>query len=162
MFQSIVIVGLGLVFTSLILLLTRVGSLKDRFDVATMPWWLALLIGAVQGLAITPGISRSGATISAAMLLGVKRELAFKFSFLLSIPAISGALLLECLHMAQGHLSAWSWPAPLGALLLGALAAGGCGFIALKMLGRLVNNGRLYVFAPYCLILGVLALIVGW
>jgi undecaprenyl-diphosphatase len=161
MFQSMTTVGLAFILTSIMLLLTRVYPGKDSFDIDTMPWRLALLIGAVQGLAITPGLSRSGATISIALLLGVKSELAFKFSFLLSIPAISGALLVEWLHLAQGDLSGASLQVPFAALLLGVVAAGLCGFIALRILGRLVNKGQLYGFAPYCLLLGFLTLIAG-
>ena len=60
-----------------------------------MQWWQAVLIGLIQGIAITPGISRSGSTIAIALLLGVNRTLAAKFSFLLSIPAIVGACILQ-------------------------------------------------------------------
>ena len=112
----------------------------------------ALIIGFVQGVAVLPGISRSGATISAALFLGMERGSARSFSFLLSIPAILGALLLSLNSpLTQGSVSEKM-------IFLGAFTAAVVGFFALKALLRAVKGGRLHYFAPYCWAVGAIAL----
>lgn len=103
----------------------------------------AFVLGVVQGLAITPGISRSGSTISAALWLGLDKEQAARFSFLMSVPAISGAVLLK---LKDADLAAFD---PL-ALTLGFGAALVSGYLALALLVRLVRDGQLHHFAWYC------------
>ena len=115
----------------------------------------ALLIGLLQGFAVIPGISRSGSTIACALLLGVERELAVRFSFLLSVPAILGALLLQVLDVLEtGHVLE---PVPMAA---GFLAAVVVGVGALMMLIPLVNQGRLHYFAMYLVPVGILGIVV--
>ena len=113
----------------------------------------ALIIGVFQAFAIIPGISRSGATIAAALMRGVAREQAARFSFLLSVPAIAGAFALKVKDL-EG---------PLGEKLLpyavGALAAGIVGATALGWLIRLVRGGNLARFRYYCWGAGALALL---
>jgi undecaprenyl-diphosphatase len=116
----------------------------------------ALIIGVAQGMAILPGLSRSGATISTALFLGIQRKTAGPFSFLLSIPAILGALALEMRSALT--LS----PVSVKMLLLGTAAAAVTGVFALKLLLRFVNQGRLSVFAPYCWAVGLAALMVSF
>ncbi len=115
----------------------------------------ALLVGLAQGMAILPGISRSGATISTALYLGVDRQTAGRYSFLLSIPAILGALLLQ----ADASLSQTSIPA--GTMIIGATAAAGVGYVALRVLLFVVDRGKMHRFAPYCWIVGATALLLG-
>jgi undecaprenyl-diphosphatase len=115
----------------------------------------ALLIGLVQGLAIVPGISRSGATISAALYLGVDRELAGRYSFLLAIPAIMGALVLGL------DSEAFHTTVPAGTILLGSLAAAVVGYLALLILLKMVKKGHLHRFAPYCWLVGTMAIVVS-
>jgi len=153
-FGSVWIVGLMLIITGALLWLTR------RFRIQGRPLQRtvikdALVIGLVQGLAIMPGISRSGSTISAALFMGIDRGVAGRYSFLLSIPAILGALVLSL------HSPAMQTTVSGGMFLLGTLTAGIVGFGALKVLLHLVNQGRLHVFAPYCWIIGIVTLIVG-
>jgi len=112
----------------------------------------ALLVGIAQGLAITPGISRSGSTISVALLLGIDRKLAAHYSFVLSIPAILGALVLQ---VAETGAPSASQTAPL---VVGLVAAALSGYLALKVLLRIVQAGRLHWFAPYCFAVGLAAL----
>ena len=100
-------------------------------------------------MAVLPGISRSGATIVAALAFGLKREEAARFSFLLSIPAILGAAVLE-LDVSAIAAGGHSW-----AFALGALTAFVVGFGALTLLIRLVRKGRLWLFAPYVAAVGV-------
>jgi undecaprenyl-diphosphatase len=112
-----------------------------------------LIIGVVQGLAILPGISRSGSTISIGLLLGIRREAAARYSFLLSIPAIIGAGLLS---LKEGLSQA---DAAMRISLLGAVTAAFVGYGALKCLLHVVKKGRLHLFAPYCWLVGILAII---
>ena len=113
---------------------------------------MALTIGAIQGLAVLPGISRSGATIALALALGLKREEAARFSFLLSLPAILGAAILELdgdALASSGHLASY---------LLSAAVAFIVGLAALFLLVRLVRRGRLWLFTPYVAVAGLFAL----
>ncbi len=108
-----------------------------------LTWRTALLIGIVQGIAVLPGISRSGVTIAVALWLGLEKEQAVRFSFLLSLPAILGAAVLELNFdalLSNDHTTAYA---------LGGTAAFVIGLGALYVLSRLVRAGRLWVFAPY-------------
>ena len=118
LFGTIWLVGLALLITGTFLWFTRNSGATGR-PIKQMRSVDALMIGVVQGLAIIPGISRSGATISAALYLGLDRELAGRFSFLLAIPAILGALVLGL----DGD--AFQTTLPVGTILLGSAAAGG-------------------------------------
>lgn len=106
-----------------------------------------VLVGVAQGLAVLPGLSRSGSTIAAAMLLGLGPAEAFRFSFLLSLPAIGGALLLELAGSgAMAGVGAGAW--------LGGAAALVVGYAALVTLRRMVVRGRFWLFALYLVPLG--------
>ena len=107
-------------------------------------------------MAILPGISRSGSTICAALFLGIDRELAGRYSFLLSIPAIIGALALG-LDGSRADSSV-----PVAMMLLGGVTAAVTGYAALRLLLRVVQRGRLHRFAPYCWAVGLAALAVAW
>ena len=138
---------LGLTFLTCagILITSRFGSEKaTSFNFKT-----ALLIGFAQGFAVMPGISRSGTTIAVALLLGINRETAARFSFLLSIPAILGAAILE-IDFAQLATSD-----DIGAIFGGVIASFLVGLGALVVLIRLVKAGRLWLFAPYVAAVGI-------
>jgi undecaprenyl-diphosphatase len=154
-FGSVGIVGAMLLITGTFLWLTRHLAARSR-QLRQVHTQDALTIGLVQGLAILPGISRSGSTICAALFLGIDRELAGRYSFLLSIPAILGALVLGL----DGSLADSSVSAAM--MLLGGATAAVTGYIALKLLLRVVRQGRLYRFAPYCWAAGLAALAVAW
>lgn len=142
----------GLLFlTGLVLYLTRF-SRKEGRSLDQMKWSDALLIGIAQGIAILPGISRSGATISTGLFLGLNRELSGRFSFLLSIPAILGATLFE---MRGRDLSL-----PLGTFLIGTGVAFVTGMISLTFLMRMIRMGRLFHFSYYCCGIGILMIII--
>lgn len=113
-----------------------------------------IIVGIVQGLAVFPGISRSGSTIAASLLSGVPRERAGEFAFLISVPAILGATLLEFLTADQ--LAAVVSPL---AILAGFLSALIVGYLSLAMLVRLISGGKLWVFSIYLIPLGVWGLI---
>jgi undecaprenyl-diphosphatase len=151
-FASVPIVGAMLLVTGALLWATRSRSSGSR-TVSAMTVKDALIIGLLQGLAILPGISRSGATISTALFLGVERATAGRFSFLLSLPAIVGALLIEI----SGGMMTSSASGPV--LLLGGAVAAVTGWIALVLLLRIVKSGHLHRFAPYCWALGAVVLV---
>jgi undecaprenyl-diphosphatase len=153
MFDSPWVVGTAFLVTGLLLLATRwiPGGVTDE---RSLVWWQALLIGVVQGLAITPGISRSGSTIAAGLLLGLDREFAARFSFLLSIPAIAGASLLELKDLSLEAGQALP-------LFVGFMAALCTGYLALILLLRLVNKGSFWTFSPYLCLVAALSFGVG-
>ena len=118
-----------------------------------------LCIGVVQGFAVLRGISRSGSTIATGLGLGLKREAAAELSFLLSIPAILGAVVLKGADVWSGDVVL---NVPLDLLAMGTLLSGVVGYFALRLLVALVNQGGLFKFAPYCWLLGGLALFNGF
>ena len=117
----------------------------------TISYPTALIFGVAQGIAIIPGISRSGTTIAIALLLGLKREKAFKFSFLLSIPAVIGALGLT---FYREHAALALAGFGLNEILVGAAIAMLVGYAALNLLHRIIENKKLHLFAFYCWGLG--------
>jgi len=157
LFSSGFITGLMLIVTGLLLWLTRrTGASVNQARSGRLTPKNAFIIGIVQGLAIIPGISRSGSTISIGLMLGIDRELAARYSFLLSIPAIIGAGLWSLKDgISQTDLA-------IRAALLGAFTAAVVGYAALKSLLQIVKKGRLHVFAPYCWLVGILAIIFSW
>jgi undecaprenyl-diphosphatase len=143
-------VGVMLLITGFALWLTRYRK-GDRRALEKMRWMDAVVIGIAQGIAIIPGISRSGATISAGLFLGLDRELSGKFSFLLSVPAILGATLLEFRKFES--------PSEVWVYLAGAAVAFGVGLVALKVLMGIVRRGKIFNFAYYCWAMGIVMVI---
>jgi len=151
-FGAVWIVGVMLLVTGTLLWFTRQISNEGR-PLIKVSIRDALMIGLIQGMAIMPGISRSGATIFMALFLGMNREVAGRYSFLLSIPAILGALILGLNStIIQTDIS-------VRIILLGTVTAAIVGYIGLKILLRMVKRGHLYYFAPYCWLLGAATLI---
>ena len=157
LFSSAFIAGLMLMLTGLLLWITRWAATHvDRPGTDRLTPKNALIIGVVQGLAIIPGISRSGSTISIGLLLGINREMAARYSFLLSIPAIIGAGLLSL----KGGFSQTDLAIQIS--MLGAGTAALVGYGALKSLLHVVKKGHLHLFAPYCWLVGILAIVFSW
>jgi undecaprenyl-diphosphatase len=115
----------------------------------------ALAIGAAQGVALIPGLSRSGLTIAIALLLGIKREKAFKFSFLLSVPAVIGALGLT---LYEQHETLNLAGVGLTEILVGIAVSLVVSYFALKLLWRVLAGKKFYLFAFYCWLLGAVLL----
>jgi undecaprenyl-diphosphatase len=114
------------------------------------------IVGLAQTLALAPGISRSGITIITALWLGIERDTAGRLSFLLAVPAVFGATVVELMQVL-GHGNAGNdWVA----VLIGTAAATVSGYAAILILLRLVRRGRMYVFGPYCLLVGAAAVVV--
>lgn len=150
---NMVLVGSALIFTSLLLFFTYFKK-NTSGDVSYLS---ALIIGLAQAVAILPGVSRSGSTIATALLLGVDKVKATRFSFLMVLIPILGASLLKAKDYFEapevaGDISSIS-------LLVGFFAAFLSGFLACQWMIKLVRNGKLTYFAIYCLIVGVLAIL---
>lgn len=154
LFSSLVIVGSMLLVTGTFLWFTRLTPSGGK-KVKEIRFRTAFFIGTCQGIAVIPGISRSGATIAAGLFSGVERETAARYSFLLSMPAIVGAELLMLKD---------SFATGIGInfiTLLSTLVAFIVGTLALVVLMRIVKKGRLHLFAPYCWALGAITIILG-
>ena len=156
------LVAVMLLVTAALLLAARWlrGASEPRAEAAPGAGWQprwpwALLVGAVQGLAVIPGISRSGATIAAGVLAGADRETAAEFSFLASVPAILGAVLVSL-----PELSTLETAVAAPALAAGMAVSFAAGWLALTVLLRIVRRGRLHLFALYLVPAGIVGLIV--
>ena len=143
--RQILLVGLMLLLTGGLLIAADRQSTASR-SVSTAD---AFIIGIAQAIAILPGISRSGATISCSVLLGIKRQDAAEFSFLMVVPLILGKIAKDLLDGAL-HLSQDQW----GVLIAGFLAAFVSGLIACQWMVTLVRNAKLKYFAYYCFFVG--------
>ncbi len=149
---STLAVGLALLFTGCVLKISSVKSGDKGRDIAEMTVKDAMIIGLLQAVAITPGISRSGMTISAALLRGLRRDLAAKFSFILSIPAIVGALLVEMLGGIETSFSLFEFA-------LGFTVAAISGYLALTLLVFIIKKNSFGKFAYYCWTVGLAAIV---
>jgi len=148
-FENIRVVSITLMITGIILLINRLIKTKLK-DISVSS---GLLIGIAQALAIVPGISRSGITISMGMYLGIAPEKAAKFSFLLAIPAIAGAGLLTGLDVIDPTEPIL----PRTVLTIGFLSSLIIGWIALKWLLKLIKSGKFHWFGVYCILVGLLS-----
>ena len=147
-------VGLALLFTAALLFWAQ----RHGRSGGSVGWMQAFLIGCAQAVAVLPGISRSGSTIATALLLGVDREEAARFSFLMVLPPILGATLLEVkdlVEMAPGTTEGW---VPASSLAVGALAAFFSGWWACRFMMALVKRNGFHGFAVYCAVAGCAAL----
>jgi len=150
---SLRITGAGLLVTASVLWLSR--GRGGTHDTATVPFTVGAWMGLAQGLAVLPGLSRSGLTIAAGMAAGMRPVAAARLSFLMSMPAIIGATGLELLQDREGALAGVA-PAEF---LFGVAAAAVTGFLALRWLLTLVEQRRFHWFAPYCGAVGLALLV---
>ncbi len=154
MFKSIRLVGFTLLFTGFLLLLTN-RIAKGSKNEKTTSYSNALFIGLFQSLAIIPGISRSGSTIVGGLLNGLKKEFAIKFSFLMSIPAILGAAVLQIPDISKRSFDS----ASIFPYIIGTIMAAVVGFFAIKFLIKLLEKGKFYIFSYYCWTVGLISII---
>ena len=147
------------IFLTVSELLSR--SRKPTKSIRTMRWTDALAIGGMQAIGVLPGVSRSGSTIAGALTCGLDRKSAADFSFLMSIPAILGGLVLEVLKLVKNPQALESimtlpyW----GAMLIAMLAAAISGYFAVRFMIRLVTKKGLLGFAIYTGVLGVVVIL---
>jgi undecaprenyl-diphosphatase len=153
LFNSTLTVGFFLIITGVLLWgAERVKT--GHKEIKDVSFKNALAIGIFQGFAIAPGISRSGATISAGLFSGLERELAARFSFLLSIPAILGATAVQAKDITSFDFS-------LTVSLAGLISAMIFGYLAIKLLLKIIKERTLMIFAYYCWIVGALTLVLS-
>lgn len=143
-FSSFLAIGIAFIFTGLILFLTKFSKIYSNLNIKS-----SLIIGLLQILALFPGVSRSGMTISSALFLGIDREKAIKFSFLLFIPLTLGALILE---RGEGLYFDLSLVVSFFVCLILSLAF-------LNLLLFIVKKGDFWVFSTYCFIIGLISLL---
>lgn len=147
LFSNLLAVGLALLITGWVLFFSekRIGNRK-------MGILDSLLIGLAQGVTIIPGISRSGVTVATGLLRRVDKAIAFKYSFLLSVPAILGATVMESRELVVGNVD-------LVLLFLGAIISMIVGYVSLKLLQKIVMNEKFHLFAYYCWIVGLVIIL---
>lgn len=155
LFEVMPVVGAMLLITGFVLFWAG-RRLKGERSLAQLNKKDALWVGIAQGLAIMPGISRSGTTIGCLLLRGVDADAAARFSFLLALPAVGGAALLHLKDLGQiTH-------AELPAYLIGTFVAFASGLLAIRLLLRVLKHRRLGNFALYCLLLGSVILVTSF
>ncbi len=142
--------GVMLIVTGGLLLLSKRWQSGQR-EYAQLPYWQAMLIGCAQACAVLPGLSRSGTTIAAGLGLGLAPKQAATYSFLMALPVIGGAGVLEAIKMARGT----PIQLPAGHLLLAALVSFAVGLVSIAALMRLLQRGKLYYFAWWCIPVGL-------
>ncbi len=147
-------VGIRYLLLTCFLLLSTL-RFRHKLDPERIEVWEAFVIGVIQGAAVFPGLSRSGSTISLALLLGIGAARSAKYSFMISLPAILGAALVNLRHGI-------SVLPPLAPSAAGFLCAMVVGYLALFFVERLVTRGRFVRFAPYTLLLAGLCFYLNW
>jgi undecaprenyl-diphosphatase len=145
--SSLPMLAAGFIVSGVLLLASKFSN--ERKDAINMP--TALLIGVMQGLSIIPAISRSGITIAVMLLLGVKRDLAFKFSFVLSIPAVFGALGLQLYQERNALALAGIGITEIAAAVAVTIAVS---FLALKLVQKSLAANKFWLFSIYCFAIG--------
>lgn len=155
-YGSFVAIGIGFLFTGIIMFLAeRMGSAKK--EIGEMGFGTAVLVGVMQGIAICPGVSRSGSTLVGGLATGLKREFAVRFAFLISIPSILGSVVLEVPDALEQGIDA----ALLGPIAAGMIVAAISGYAAIKGMIKLVSKGKLSYFSYYVWALGAFTVIYG-
>lgn len=152
-FHSEMITGIGLLITGSLLCLTVRVRKGDR----EVNWFRGVMIGIAQALALLPGISRSGMTVGTGLVAGVSRRRAVEFAFLLAVPAIFGAALMEAPRVGKFCVEGHTAP-----VIAGGIAAFLSGYIAIGVLLRAVQRGRLHWFGYYCIALGGGVVVWSW
>lgn len=152
-FDTTLVVGIMLIVTGLVLFISRWIFSQGR-NMEDMNLKDALIVGGAQALAIFPGLSRSGMTIVGGLFSGLERQLAVKYSFLMSIPIVFGATLLEAIEVLEYGTGGITF----SQIAAGTISAVISGFAAIKLLQHIVDRQKLSNFAYYCWILGALVI----
>ncbi|UCE29396.1 MAG: undecaprenyl-diphosphate phosphatase [Candidatus Bathyarchaeota archaeon] len=144
LYLNLLAVGVALLINGFFLLVSHL-----RRNNKSLSYVDSLLMGLAQGVAIVPGISRSGVTISTGLSRKVKKEIVFRYSFLLSIPAVIGATIAESRNLVFSNLD-------LATVLIGVVTSMIVGYASLKLLYRVVMKEKVHLFAGYCWIVGLI------
>ena len=156
LYNSIVPIGVGLLVTGCLLVIAeRMGS--SNRGIKEMNFRNAIFVGVVQGIAICPGVSRSGSTLFGSLLCNLDRTFAVKFVFLISIPSILGSAVME----APDAIAAGMNMSDLGPIIVGMIVAAVSGLIAIKTMIKVVSNKKLNYFSYYVWLLGIFVIAFG-
>lgn len=156
LYNSVIPIGVGLIITGFMLVIAeRIGHANRGIE--QMNYRNALFIGFVQGIAITPGISRSGSTLFGSLLCNLDRRFAVKFVFLLSIPSILGSAVMEAPEAFASGVDM----AQMGPILVGMAVAAVSGLVAIKTMIKIVSNKKLSYFSYYVWVLGAAVVLYG-
>lgn len=153
LYLSLIAVGIGFLVTGTILFIAEKMG-KNEKKVWGMKFRHAVFIGIMQGIAICPGVSRSGSTLFGGLMSGLDRNFALRFAFLISIPSILGSVILEFPPAISAGLPTELW----GPVILGTVVSAISGFIAIKAMLKIVAGKRLTVFSWYTWVLGAAVL----
>lgn len=157
MFSSTLVVGIALIYTSCLLFLSD-KIIKGKKEINEVTGKNAILVGVMQAIAVIPGVSRAGSTITGGLFSGFSRELAVKYSFIMSIPVILAANLLSGYEIVtQGTdlgMSLW-------VCLAGVLSAMLSGLGAIKLVKYITKNDKFSMFGVYTLIVGVITIVIN-
>ena len=156
LYNSIIPIGIGLIITGFLLVMAERMGASNR-GIEQMNFRNALFIGTVQGIAICPGISRSGSTLFGSLICNLDRKFAVKFVFLISIPSILGSAVME----APAALESGFDMAQLGPVLVGMIVAAVSGLIAIKTMIKIVSDKKLNYFSYYVWALGLIVTCYG-
>ena len=154
LYTSVLPIGIGLIITGFLLVLAERTGNSSR-GIEKMNFRNALFIGTVQGIAICPGISRSGSTLFGSLICNLDRKFAVKFVFLISIPSILGSAVMEAPDAIKAGLDM----AQLGPILVGMVVAAVSGLIAIKTMIKIVSDKKLSYFSYYVWALGAAVVI---
>ena len=155
LYNSVIPIGIGLIITGVLLVVAERTGRSNR-GINQMNYRNALFVGTIQGIAICPGISRSGSTLFGSLLCNLDRAFAVKFVFLISIPSILGSAILE----APAAIESGIQMADIGPIIVGMAVAAISGLIAIKTMIKIVSGKKLSYFSYYVWILG--AIVVGY
>ena len=156
LYTSVIPIGVGLIITGFLLVFAEKKGESDR-GIKQMNLKNAIFIGTVQGIAICPGISRSGSTLFGSLICNLDRKFAVKFVFLISIPSILGSAILEAPAAIEAGVSL----SQLGPVLWGMAVAAAAGIFAIKSMIKIVSDKKLIWFSYYVWILGLVVVIYG-
>ncbi|MBT8487597.1 MAG: undecaprenyl-diphosphate phosphatase [Gemmatimonadetes bacterium] len=148
LFEAPLVAGIALLITGAILWSSRIPV--DEADAPRPGWGAAFLIGVAQAFALVPGISRSGATVVAALWLGIEAREAAAFSFLMAVPAMAGAAVLQIPEVQATGTSGLG----IGVIIWGSAMAGVVGVLAIRTFNAMLSRRSFHLFAPYCWVVG--------
>lgn len=152
-YLSLIPIGCGFLVTGTILFIAEKMG-KNEKKVWGMKFRNAVFIGIMQGVAIAPGVSRSGSTLFGGLMSGLERNFAIRFAFLISIPSILGSVIVELPPALKAGIDA----SLAGPVIAGTLVSAVCGFIAIKVMLKIVADKKLTVFSWYTWILGAVVI----
>lgn len=147
-FYNLTIIGIAFLVTGILLILT-----KNKITNKNLNYKSSFLIGVAQGFSLIPGISRSGSTISIGLLNKIKKEQLIKYSFILSLPAVLGAVIFELKYINVYN--------NLMPIIIGTLVSLIIGYISLTWIIKIIKKGKFSKFSYYCFIIGIITLIVS-